>query len=208
VAYLGFGAQAWAQEMAAAAHLDWVQAVAHDTRTRPLPAALALFSSLPYTAAKYSAAAMFEALEQVLASNEFDLVQLENSHMAHYISAVHRRRLPAVLRLTNVEALVAMRYARTARFPLNMYVRLQAERMRRFERRALGEADLTLAITPEDAQRCAEIEPRARVAVVPVGADLVVRRAGREQGTLPYGRPRLAAEYRPCIGFAMPSGRG
>ena len=188
VAYLGFGSLQAAEQLAAAAHLVWARAVPHDTRTHALPAAMALFSRLPYTAAKYSAAPMFAALEEVLGSQSFDVVQLENSHMAHYLDAVQRRGIPAVLRLTNVEALVAERFARTAPFPLNAYVRLQARRMRQFEQRAIGAADLTLTVTPQDAQRCTELEPRARVAVVPVGADVhgPISWAGEKPGTLLY----------------------
>lgn len=188
VAYLGFGSQQAAEQLAAEAHLMWARAVSHDTRTRLLPAAMAFFSRLPYTAAKYLAAPMFAALEEVLASQSFDIVQLENSHMAHYLGAVQRHGVAAVLRLTNVEALVAERYARTAPFPLSAYVRIQARRMRRFEQRAIGAADLTLAITPQDAQRCTELEPRARVAVVPVGADLdrPISSAGENPSTLLY----------------------
>lgn len=188
VAYLGFGSQQAAEQLTAEAHLMWARAVPHDTRTRALPAAMALFSHLPYTAAKYSAAPMFAALEEVLNSQSFDVVQLENSHMAHYLDAVQRRGVPAVLRLTNVEALVAERFAQTAPFPLSAYVRLQARRMRRFEQRAIGAADLTLAVTPQDAQRCTELEPRAHVAVVPVGADVhrPISSVGEEPGTLLY----------------------
>jgi glycosyltransferase involved in cell wall biosynthesis len=188
VAYLGFGLQKDADELKEKATLVWARAVLHDTRTRPLPAVMAIFSRLPYTAAKYSAAPMFAALEEVLASQSFDIVQLENSHMAHYIDTVQRHGVPAVLRLTNLEAQVAERYARTAHFPLSAYVRLQSRRMRRFEQHAIGVADLTLAITPEDARSCAAMEPRARVAIAPVGADLQRRASpeGENPGMLLY----------------------
>jgi glycosyltransferase involved in cell wall biosynthesis len=77
-----------------------------------------------------------------------------------------------ILRLHNVESALAARYARTAVFPLNLYVQDQARRMRAFEIRACKQADLCLTITPEDAERILKLAPDASVAVSPAGVDL------------------------------------
>jgi glycosyltransferase involved in cell wall biosynthesis len=92
--------------------------------------------------------------------------------MAHYLGLAQGLGVPVILRLQNVEWLLEERFARTAVFPLNLYVRDQARRMRAFEMRACKQADLCLAITQEDAERILKLAPDASVAVSPAGVDL------------------------------------
>jgi len=171
-AFLGFGTPQAADELRAHAGLLWARAVAHDTATNPVSALLNLLSPLPYTAAKYKSGAMAEAIRTALQEELFDLVQLENTHMAHYLGLVQKHNKPVILRLHNVESLLAQRYARTVAPPLNWYVDLQARRMARFEARACEQASLCLAITEEDAQRVRRLAPDAQVSVSPAGVDL------------------------------------
>jgi glycosyltransferase involved in cell wall biosynthesis len=171
-ALLGFGAPAAAAELRARAGLIWAKAVEHDTATNYLGALAALPSPYPYTALKYRSGKMTAAIRAAFDEERFDIVQLEGTHMAHYLGLAQGLGAHAVLRLHNVESLLAARYARTAVFPLNLYVRDQARRMRAFEARACGQADLCLAITAEDAQRVLQLVPDAVVAVSPAGVDL------------------------------------
>jgi glycosyltransferase involved in cell wall biosynthesis len=170
--FLGFGSPQAADELRAHAGLQWARAVPHDTATNPAMALANLFSPLPYTASKYKSGAMSDAIRLAFQEDIFDLVQLENTHMAHYLGLVQRHNLPAVLRLHNVESLLAERYARTVAPPFSWYVNLQARRMARFETRACEQASLCLAITDEDADRIRRMAPDAQVAVSPAGVDL------------------------------------
>jgi glycosyltransferase involved in cell wall biosynthesis len=171
-AFLGFGSSQAADELCAHANLLWAKAVAHNTATNPVSALGNLLSPLPYTASKYKSGAMADAIRSALQEELFDLVQLENTHMAHYLGVVQRHNKPAVLRLHNVESLLAERYARTVPPPLSWYVSLQARRMAQFESRACEQASLCLAITEEDAERIRRLAPDAQVAVSPAGVDL------------------------------------
>jgi sugar transferase (PEP-CTERM/EpsH1 system associated) len=171
-AFLGFGTPQAADELRAHAGLLWARAVSHNTATNPFSALWNLLSPLPYTAAKYKSGAMADAIHTALQEELFDLVQLENTHMAHYLGLVQKHNKPAVLRLQNVESLLAQRYARTVAPPVNWYVSLQARRMARFEARACEQASLCLAITEEDAQRVRRLAPDAQVSVSPAGVDL------------------------------------
>ncbi len=171
-AFLGFGAPRAADELRAHAGLLWAKAIPHDTATNPVSAFANLFSPLPYTASKYKSAAMADAIRSAFQEELFDLVQLENTHMAHYLGLVQKHNRPAVLRLQNVESLLAGRYAQTIAPPFRWYVALQARRMYRFEARACEQASLCLAITEEDAERVRRMAPDAQVAVSPAGVDL------------------------------------
>jgi glycosyltransferase involved in cell wall biosynthesis len=115
---------------------------------------------------------MVAAIESAFNEERFDLVQLENTHMAHYLSTVQKHGAPTVLRLQNVESLVAERHARTVSPPLSWIMLDQARRWRGFEARACEQASLCLAITPEDAERIQRLAPEAQVSVSPAGVDL------------------------------------
>jgi glycosyltransferase involved in cell wall biosynthesis len=188
-AFLGFGSPQAADELCAHAGLLWAKAIPHDTTTNPVSALGNLFSPLPYTASKYKSSAMSDAIRSALQEELFDLVQLENTHMAHYLGLVQRHNKPAVLRLQNVESLLAERYARTVPPPLSWYVALQSRRMRWFEARACEQASLCLAITEEDAGRIRRMAPNAQVAVSPAGVDLErfsPKLMSEEPGTVVY----------------------
>ena len=171
-ALLGFGNPEAADEFRARAGLIWAKAIPHDTSTNYVNAALALLSPMPYTASKYRSGAMTAAVRAAFQEERFDLVQLEGTHMAHYLGLAQGLGVQVILRLHNVESALAARYARTAVFPLNAYVRLQARRMQAFETRACRQADLCVAITQEDAERILQIAPDGAVAVSPAGVDL------------------------------------
>jgi glycosyltransferase involved in cell wall biosynthesis len=171
-ALLGFGSPEAADDLRARAGLIWAKAVPHNTSTNYANALLALLSPTPYTASKYRSSAMAAAIREAFNEQRFDLVQLEGTHMAHYLGLAQGLGVHAVLRLHNVESMLAARYAKTAVFPLNLYVQDQARRMRAFEARACQQADLCLAITQEDAERVLQLAPDAVVAVSPAGVDL------------------------------------
>jgi glycosyltransferase involved in cell wall biosynthesis len=173
IGFLGFGSQAAADELRAHAGLLFARAIPHRTESDIFSAGLSLLSPLPYTAAKYRAGAMTDALREVLNEEQFDLVHFEGTQMAHYLAQVQRLGIPTVLRLQNVEADLAKRYARTVQGPLRWFVEEQARRMRRFETAACRRATLCLAISEEDARVIRERAPDAQVAVSTAGVDLV-----------------------------------
>ncbi|MBN1439821.1 MAG: glycosyltransferase [Anaerolineales bacterium] len=171
-ALLGFGPPEAADELRARAGLIWAKSVGHDTSTKYANALVGLLSSMPYTASKYRSSAMAAEIREAFREERFDIVQLEGTHMAHYLGLAQGLGAHAVLRLHNVESVLAARFAKTAVFPLNLYVEDQARRMRSFERRACRQADLCLAITQEDADRVIQLAPEAIVSVSPAGVDL------------------------------------
>lgn len=189
IGFLGFGSQSTADELRAHASLFFSRAIQHRTESDVFSAAWSLLSPLPYTAAKYRAGRMTAALREVFREEQFDLVQLEGTHMAHYLAEIQRHGVPTVLRLHNVEADLAQRYARTVKGPLRLFVEEQARRMRRFEMAACRQASLCLAITEEDAEIIRKRVPDAQVAVSPAGVDLeryAPRPMSEEPGTVAF----------------------
>jgi len=162
-----------AADLAPLAEFCRVESVPHDTRTRPMGIAGSLFSTLPYNVAKYQTPRMAQRLEEILARESFDVVHLEQVHMAGY-QAITKGKwgIPTVLRQENIESHLAERYWRAQTGLRRLYARLLAARMRRYEAAMCAVVDCCLAITLEDAQRLHDLSPRARTLVVPAGVDI------------------------------------
>ena len=149
-----------------------VESVPHDTRTRLAGIARNLFSSLPYNVVKYQSPVMAQRLEEILAREPFDVVHLEQVHLAGYRAITQGKwQIPTVLRQQNVESHLAERYWRTQTGLRRLYARLLAHRMRHYEAAMCAVMDRCLAITAEDAQRLHTLSPQANVCVVPAGVD-------------------------------------
>jgi glycosyltransferase involved in cell wall biosynthesis len=179
VAYLGFGRKEEADALKGEAELAWARAVQHDTRTHLGSLAAALLTRAPYTAGKYRSPEMSRALSFALAEEHFDLVQLEQTHMAWYIPDIQRAKGVSVLRLQNIESELMLSFARQARPPVSWYASLQARRMRAFETQACRDADACLAITEMDAEWVSRNAHETMVLVVPAGS--AVRRLGNSE---------------------------
>jgi glycosyltransferase involved in cell wall biosynthesis len=123
----------------------------------------------PFPILNYRAARMTEEITRRLARQAFDVVQVENLHVAQYGLGV---RVPTVLDLFGVESAVMERYAERARHPLRrFYARLTARKLARYERRVCPQFSECLAVSEEDRRllRAAGIEA---VTVVPNGVDI------------------------------------
>ena len=159
--------------LAQLASLCRVESIPHDTRTRPLEMIRNLFSPLPYNVAKYRSPRMAQKLREALASEAFDVVHLEQVHMAGYHAITQGQwGIPTVLRQQNIESHLAERYWRTQTGLRRAYARLLAARLRRYESAACAAMDRCLAITAEDAGRLRNLSPHARVVVIPAGVDV------------------------------------
>lgn len=149
-----------------------LETIPHDTRNRPLAMARNLFSSLPYTVAKYESPQMASKLAELLAAERFDLAHLEQAHMAGY-AAISKGEggVPTLLRQENVESHLAERYWQAQTGLRRLYARLLAARMRAYEATWCAAVDGCLAITPQDAERLRRLSPQANVVVAPAGVD-------------------------------------
>lgn len=160
-------------DLAPLASLCRLEAISHDTRTRPLGLIRNLFSPLPYNVAKYRSPLMARKLREVLASERFDVAHLEQVHMAGYHAITQGQwGIPTVLRQENIESHLAERYWRTQTGLRRAYARLLAARLRRYESAACAAVDRCLVITAEDAGRLRDLSPHARAVVIPAGVDV------------------------------------
>jgi glycosyltransferase involved in cell wall biosynthesis len=128
-----------------------------------------VLSSLPYSVTSHDSAALRDALRQHAATHAVDLWHCEWTPYAHALRAVPGTR---VVVAHNVESVIWERYFETETNPLRRwYVGRQWRKFRRFERRALGEADRTIAVSDVDAERFRRDFGVRRVRVVENGVD-------------------------------------
>jgi glycosyltransferase involved in cell wall biosynthesis len=147
--------------------------------------ALNLLSPLPYSVASHNSRALRRALRAHAARQHVDLWHCEWTPYAQALRAVDG---PRVVIAHNVESVIWQRYRETEANALRRwYIGRQWRKFLAFERRALGEADCTVAVSDLDAARFRRDFGVRRVGVVENGVDTAYFRPGegwREPGRI------------------------
>lgn len=144
----------------------------------PLALARSWFSPLPVDIWKWRLKAMRNHVRALLDSGSIDLCVTDFLFAAPNVlfqsteSRPLDRRVPIVLFEHNVEYMIWQRLAAIESRPLHKALfELEWRKLRRFEAKACAEADLTIAVSPEDRRRLAQLTPNGRFASIPTGVD-------------------------------------
>lgn len=133
--------------------------------------AVDLFSPLPYTALKYRSAAMSRRIHTLLASGQYDLLLCDFLQPA--VNCVDDPFRPKVLFQHNVETAIALRQAEHAGHPVvRSYLRLEAEKIRRFERHVAAAFDQCIMVSEEDCRRMTDEFRVRHASAIPIGVDV------------------------------------
>lgn len=136
-----------------------------------------LFSPLPYSVASHDSRALRAALRAHAEAHPVDLWHCEWTPYAQALSAVDGPRL---VMAHNVESVIWQRYYETETSTLRRwYIGRQWRKFQRFERRALGAADRTVAVSDLDAERLRHDFGVQRIDVVDNGVDTAYFRPGQ-----------------------------
>src|SRR5689334_8087161 len=149
-----------------------------------------LASPLPDMALRNAAPAYAAALQELLATEVFDVVQAESIEMAGYLQVAGRRSLVArsrqsatsdlrpatVLDQFNAEFVLQRRafltdLRRPRRWHASGYSLAQWLKLARYERRVMRRCDAVVAVSEDDRRTLLRLHPAARVGVVPNGVD-------------------------------------
>ncbi|MFN2577916.1 MAG: glycosyltransferase [Pyrinomonadaceae bacterium] len=128
----------------------------------------------PLPLLNYTTNEMMNALAQVLADDEFDIVQVESIHLMNYLSLLHsaRHRPVVVCDWHNVESDLMSQYAeRETNRARKTYARRTARLLKASEIKALNEFDAHLAVSDQDAERLRGLNSRAPILVIENGVD-------------------------------------
>ena len=104
---------------------------------------------------------------------EFDVALLFQAHVGRFAAPFVRAGVPVIYNAENVESELLRRLAPLALTRMSsMRFRLDAWKFRGFEASLLRQASLVTAVSERDAAQLRALVPRARIEVLPSGADL------------------------------------
>jgi polysaccharide biosynthesis protein PslH len=125
-----------------------------NTDLAPHKALFNLLEGSPFHISRFFQYHIAAALQQLLQTEKFDLIQLEAPFVGLYLPLIQKySSAPVVLRAHNVEYLIWQRLAAGCRNPLKAwYLRLQARRLQAFETKLWNDVAGIAAISEIDAQ--------------------------------------------------------
>ncbi len=118
-----------------------------------------LFSKLPYNAERFVSLPFSLRLSEILASESFDLIQLEGLYLTPYLSLIRKvTNVPIVLRSHNVEHEIWQRSSdNESNLFKKTYFRHLSHRIRKMEMNALSNVSYLVPITQRDGRILSEL---------------------------------------------------
>jgi len=132
-----------------------------------------LFSDVPYKISKYISKKLETVLTELLKSETFDIVLVEQLHMAYYGLLCKRLAgVPIILREENVESVIVERFVETKNIPIiRNYLRTQLKRIRRYEAEKTALFDMCCMITEEDCKKLRSLNQSVQTCVITAGVE-------------------------------------
>ncbi|MCK5729849.1 MAG: glycosyltransferase family 4 protein [Draconibacterium sp.] len=110
-----------------------------------------IFSRKPYNAVRFISPQFKSELKQILAENEFDVVQLEGLYVCPYIPIIRKNSSAKIVyRAHNIEHEIWDRTAFNSQGIKKWYLKILSKRIRKFETRLINDYDLIVPITERD----------------------------------------------------------
>ncbi len=132
-----------------------------------------LIGPTPLPMLNYTTREMTEELRQLIAENDFDVVQVEGIHLLSYLSIIRAASSRAVVVCDwhNIESELMRRYSEQATGARKIYARATARKLEAFERHAMPAFDAHTVVSERDRARLLEIAPGASVFLIENGVD-------------------------------------
>lgn len=123
-----------------------------DTDVKPLSALKNLLSSQAYHVSRFYQESLASRLKELLAQEQFDIIQVEGVPMAVYLPLLRDlSEASIVIRAHNIEYQIWERHLAHEQNPLRIaYLKIQVKRLRKFEKQSLEQADAVVFITQQD----------------------------------------------------------
>ncbi|MFK7772944.1 MAG: glycosyltransferase family 4 protein [Saprospiraceae bacterium] len=145
-----------------------------DNEVKPFDAFLNLFSDDSYHISRFISTAFEQKLIEILKAEEFDVVQIETVHLAHYIPIIRRySEAKIAMRAHNVEFEIWQRIADNTRFfPKKWYINHLTKKLKKYEVEQLQNYDMMVAITQRDLDFFKKLGYKNKGVVTPIGLDI------------------------------------
>lgn len=141
---------------------------------RAISAVRTLFNHHPTTQARKDFPEVDDLLDDLLATEQFDALYADQSHIAHYASRVAALHdVPYLFRSHNVEHEIWRRHLEsTTAGPMKLWLQSQYRKWKRYEIGEMALADYVVAITDRDADTIRSLLPMSEVGTIPAAVDL------------------------------------
>lgn len=147
----------------------------------------AFFDPFPHRGQFVESPSMNAAVQQLLATRSFDLIQV---HQAYLMRAIPSSTPPVLLDMHDILSEHERRYSETLRKPVDRALGwIEWRKMQRLEHKAAHRSALCTTVSDEDKQKLLQLIPDVPVMVVPNGVDLT------------YFEPRPSASKTPTVVF-------
>lgn len=155
-------------------HYSAIHTVFVENHIRPLPAFRNLvLSRKSYHVERFENAPFAKKLEELLKTQDFDIVQLESVFLAPYLPVIRAfaPRAKAVLRAHNVEHEIWERVASNANPLKKWYLNRMTPRLKAYELEQVNHCDLVVGISERDVERFRQLGLSKPATVCPIGLD-------------------------------------
>lgn len=143
-----------------------------DNKVDPWKAFLNLFSKQSYHIERFISEAFRQKLERILTISEYDIVQLESIFLAPYIDTIKKHTAAKiVLRTHNVETRIWRRLSNSASFFRHHYLRIQCNRLEKFESKSIGLVDYVIPMSKNDTEVLKDMGLQKNYSVIPISVD-------------------------------------
>src|SRR5207249_909973 len=134
-----------------------------------LKAGISMLVGEPWSLGYFSSAEMRKAVENELATHDFDLIFVYCSSMARYVEPVHG--IPKILDFVDSDACKWSQYAEVKRALAKWLYRYEAQRLKDYEISLTNQFDGCVFVSPREAQHLPR-NRRGALLFVPNGVDL------------------------------------
>lgn len=132
-----------------------------------------LFSDQAYIAERFKTESFRKKLEELLDTNDYDLIQLEGSYMGMYMPSIRAHSTAKVsMRAHNLEFEIWERTAQNSCLFKRFYFSNLAKRIKKLEVNQINEFDAMIPITGRDAEKLKSLGCKIPIHVTPTGIDV------------------------------------
>jgi len=130
-----------------------------------------LFNTLPFVVQKYNDVVAKKRILMILKENDIKMIHVDILPLAVYLPLFYSCK--KVLVEHNVEYLRLKSWVNKEKnIFVKMYLSLQVQKVRNFEKQACGKFDLCIVVSENDKRNISSMNPRARILIIPNGVDV------------------------------------
>ncbi len=151
-----------------------IEAVFLDNSIHPIDAFINLFSSQSYHVIRFIKKDFELLLIKTLQKEKFEIIQLESLFMVPYVDVIRKfSNAKIVLRTHNIEHLIWKRMAENcSNIFKKWYLNLLANRLRKFEVKAINSVDAITTLTKEDEHLLISLGALKPIFISPIGIEI------------------------------------